>query len=474
MRPPPGTATEKDVIAALRGPRQAAVRAGRRRPGGESRWGREKSLLAGVIVRLLWQFVEPGRSRSRIARRRPPATASRVWCDSRTCASSPGTRLPGGEVSEELAIAELAPDLAVEVLSQGNTKTEMERKLRDYFRRRRPTGLAGLPEDADRRGLHRRPDEVRRIGKDRTLDGGDVLPGFRLPLKELFARAEYATQALILHRSSDVGHASANSSALCCCLAPVRLVHRERLARPTLGSPARARWPRPTRARSPSPSSTSSTGETYYLNADEPMPTASLIKVAVLIETYQQADEGKVKLTDKRHAARRRQGARQRHPHRALQRRRDLLAARRRAADDRLLGQHRDEPRPRQGRHRARSTSAWRRWGFPNTRINAKVVPRQHHLGRSGADEEVRPRLDHGPRDGRRCSRRLQAGDAVSPAAQAGHARPPARSARTRTSFTRLLPPGTVVAHKDGSVSDAPHRRRHHLHAERCRSCCAC
>ncbi len=39
-------------------------------------------------------------------------------------------------------------------------------------------------------------------------------------------------------------------------------------------------------------------GETYYLNADEAMPTASLIKVAVLIEAYQQADEGKFKLTD--------------------------------------------------------------------------------------------------------------------------------------------------------------------------------
>src|SRR5689334_15034065 len=41
-----------------------------------------------------------------------------------------------------------------------------------------------------------------------------------------------------------------------------------------------------------------STGESYYLNADRVMPTASLIKVAVLIEAYKQADEGKLKLTD--------------------------------------------------------------------------------------------------------------------------------------------------------------------------------
>src|SRR5262245_43449449 len=40
------------------------------------------------------------------------------------------------------------------------------------------------------------------------------------------------------------------------------------------------------------------TGEGYYLNADEPMPTASLIKLAVMAEVYFQAAEGKLKLTD--------------------------------------------------------------------------------------------------------------------------------------------------------------------------------
>jgi beta-lactamase class A len=39
-------------------------------------------------------------------------------------------------------------------------------------------------------------------------------------------------------------------------------------------------------------------GTGYYLNADEPMPTASLIKLPVMIEVYQQAAEGKVKLSD--------------------------------------------------------------------------------------------------------------------------------------------------------------------------------
>src|SRR5262245_16973282 len=40
-------------------------------------------------------------------------------------------------------------------------------------------------------------------------------------------------------------------------------------------------------------------GDSFYLNADEPMPTASLIKLPVMFELYQQAEEGKVKLTDR-------------------------------------------------------------------------------------------------------------------------------------------------------------------------------
>ena len=41
-----------------------------------------------------------------------------------------------------------------------------------------------------------------------------------------------------------------------------------------------------------------STGQKYLLHADEVMPTASAIKIAILAELYRQAQQGKVKLTD--------------------------------------------------------------------------------------------------------------------------------------------------------------------------------
>lgn len=40
------------------------------------------------------------------------------------------------------------------------------------------------------------------------------------------------------------------------------------------------------------------TGESFTHRANEPMPTASLIKLPVMVEVYQQAHEGKLKLTD--------------------------------------------------------------------------------------------------------------------------------------------------------------------------------
>ena len=39
-------------------------------------------------------------------------------------------------------------------------------------------------------------------------------------------------------------------------------------------------------------------GETFFLNADEPMKTASLIKLPIMIETFYQVKEGKVKFSD--------------------------------------------------------------------------------------------------------------------------------------------------------------------------------
>lgn len=96
------------------------------------------------------------------------------------------TRLPGGVVPAE-PIPRLAPDLAVEVLSESNTVREMVRKRADYF-------AAGIGQvwliDPDARTLrvYDSPDQYREFGGDDEYAGDPVLPGFRLRIADLFAR----------------------------------------------------------------------------------------------------------------------------------------------------------------------------------------------------------------------------------------------------------------------------------------------
>jgi Uma2 family endonuclease len=97
-------------------------------------------------------------------------------------------RLPRRKCPKE-PIPDLVPHLAVEVLSEGNTPAEIERKLKEYF-------FAGVElvwiVDPEQRhvDVHTAPDKSRRLAETDTLDGGNLLPGFRLPLERLFARVE--------------------------------------------------------------------------------------------------------------------------------------------------------------------------------------------------------------------------------------------------------------------------------------------
>src|SRR5262249_48645924 len=85
-------------------------------------------------------------------------------------------------------IAAAAPDLLVEVLSPKNTRQEIQRKLREYF-------LAGtrlawvLQPKKQTAEVYTSPEDARRVAKNGTLDGGAVLPGFKVSLKVLFAEA---------------------------------------------------------------------------------------------------------------------------------------------------------------------------------------------------------------------------------------------------------------------------------------------
>jgi Uma2 family endonuclease len=187
MVPAPGTATEDDVVRLRRlegrlyelvdGVLVEKVR------------GIHESILTSVLIRHLEAFaadhdlgvVTPPDGAVRLAAGlvRVPDVACFSW-----------EQLPGRTTPAE-PIPGLVPELAVEVLSESNTPGEMSRKLRDYF-------FAGTrlvwyvnPEKliVD---VYTAPDQSRRLKEARALEGGDVLPGFSLPLKALFGRVKRA------------------------------------------------------------------------------------------------------------------------------------------------------------------------------------------------------------------------------------------------------------------------------------------
>jgi len=185
MRPPPGTATEDDLIAV------------------NAKKGGICELVDGVLVEKRMSYVETalalvlaGFLRAFIIRRnlgivsgpdgmmrllpglvREPDVAFTSWD------RIPDRRYPTGP------IAGFAPDLAVEVLSPGNTEAEMARKRREYF----GAGVR-IVWQVDPRArtvaVFDSPDRPTILDESMTLDGGEVLPGFVLPLVDLFGELD--------------------------------------------------------------------------------------------------------------------------------------------------------------------------------------------------------------------------------------------------------------------------------------------
>lgn len=193
------------------------------------------------------------------------------------------------------------------------------------------------------------------------------------------------------------------------------------------------------------------TGVSYYLHADEPMPTASLIKIAVMIEVFQQADAGKLKLTDviTLHDEDKVPGSGVLTDHfsaGATFTVRDALRLMMGLSDNTATNLLLDRIGIRAVNQRMQA------WGLPNTRINAKVFrgdttsvaperTRRFGLGSTTAREMVR------------LLEELQLGTRNRPAPKQAILGLLRRN-KDKDKFTRLLPPGTVVGHKDGSTHD--------------------
>jgi beta-lactamase class A len=192
-------------------------------------------------------------------------------------------------------------------------------------------------------------------------------------------------------------------------------------------------------------------GESFYDDADEVMPTASLIKFMVMLEVYQQVTEGKVKLSDivVLRDADKVPGSGVLTYHfsdGATFPLRDAV---------RLMIAFSDNTATNLVLDRIGIDSTNRRlaaWCFPNSRINAKVYrgdttsvdparTKKYGLGSTTARETVQllERLHRG-----------KLGDKQATKEMLDHL----KKCEDKDKLKRFLPPGVVVANKSGTVSD--------------------
>jgi Uma2 family endonuclease len=181
MHPWPGTATEDDVLAAhARDKRLCELVDG---VLVEKPMGFDESRLALELAFVLIEFL------------RNHDLGIAAGADGMLCLMPGMVRIP--DVSfiswERLPdqygqILPIAPDLAVEVLSSTNTPREMERKLREYFAA--GTRLVWYIDLKARSvTVYTAADRSTVLDESQPLDGGDVLPGLSISIREIFERA---------------------------------------------------------------------------------------------------------------------------------------------------------------------------------------------------------------------------------------------------------------------------------------------
>jgi Uma2 family endonuclease len=186
LRPSPGTATEEDVIRLLHSPSKRACEL----IDGtlvEKPMGWTESMVGSNVLSAIHSFLkshplgvvtgEQGTIKLWLGRVRIPDVAF-----------FRKERFPTGKLPKE-RIPLLTPDLSVEVLSESNTVREMSLKRADYFQ----AGTQLVWEiDPEARSVEvfTAPNESKVVEAEGILEGSDVLPGFTLTLRDVFANLD--------------------------------------------------------------------------------------------------------------------------------------------------------------------------------------------------------------------------------------------------------------------------------------------
>jgi Uma2 family endonuclease len=183
LQPPPGTATERDLIRHNEGESKTAICELVDGTLVEKAMGWNESEIAAFLIYAILAFVRPrklGKVLGADGMQRMVPGLIRIP-DVSFFARGRLTR----SQHSATPIAPVAGDLVVEVVSKSNTRAEIARKLIEYFAAGSRLAWVVEPKPQTVR-VHTTPGEFTVLSLDDWLDGGSVLPGFRLAVRELF------------------------------------------------------------------------------------------------------------------------------------------------------------------------------------------------------------------------------------------------------------------------------------------------
>jgi Uma2 family endonuclease len=184
MTPPPGTATVADLVRALHHERRRCELVDGTLV--EKPMGFKESALASRLGKFIDRWNDARGEPGVVTGEGGPMMLMKGLVRLPDLAFTFYSRFPNNRLPSA-AVPDLAPDLAVEVLSASNTPAEMERKLKEYF-------LSEVQQvwfiDPKTRTVtvYTSPDDATTLGAKDALTGGTLLPGFALELSVLFER----------------------------------------------------------------------------------------------------------------------------------------------------------------------------------------------------------------------------------------------------------------------------------------------
>jgi Uma2 family endonuclease len=179
--PPPGTATEEDVLEVERRENRSCELIDGTLV--EKALGAPESYVSWLLGHLLGHYLDrnnlgiclnpDGLLRNSPGLVRMPDLSFISW-----------DKLPGRKVPLD-PIWDLYPDLAIEIISKRNTPAEIQRKLSEYFKA--GVRLAWVIDPRKRTArVHTSARRSTLVREHQSLDGGDVLPGFSVRLADVF------------------------------------------------------------------------------------------------------------------------------------------------------------------------------------------------------------------------------------------------------------------------------------------------